>query len=136
MSKSYSELTKIRSFEGRFNYLKLDGAVGARTFGGDRYLNQLFYHDDVWRSLRRKILERDKYCDLAHPDYELSSRLLIHHINPINKDDILNRSSKLFDPENLITVSYNTHQAIHYSTAERLPKGPIARTPNDTCPWR
>lgn len=132
----YTELIKIPSFEGRFEYLKLEGTVGYATFGGDRYLNQLFYHDSKWQSVRRKILDRDSYCDLGHPDYELSSRLLIHHMNPISKEDILNRTDKLFDPENLITVSYNTHQAIHYGTAELLPKGPVERKPNDTCPWR
>lgn len=129
-------MLELPTFEARFEYLKLEGAVGARTFGGDRYLNQLFYHDAKWQSVRRQILERDRYCDLACPEYELASRLLIHHIEPISKEDILNRSEKLFDPENLVTVSYNTHQAIHYGTAALLPKGPVERKPNDTCPWR
>ena len=136
MIRCYSELIKIQGFQQRFEYLKLDGIVGARTFGGDRYLNQLFYHDDEWRAVRRKILDRDRYCDLGCLDYELHSRMLIHHIDPISKEDILKRSAKLFDPENLITVSYNTHKAIHYGTEDLLPKGPVTRRPNDTCPWR
>lgn len=136
MSRCYSELIKISGFEKRFEYLKLDGAVGARTFGGDRYLNQIFYHDEEWRRVRRKILDRDNYCDLGDPEHELHSKMLIHHIEPIGKEDILSRSPKLFDPENLITVSYNTHKAIHYGTADLLPKPVVERKPNDTCPWR
>ena len=135
-NKCYSELSKILDYEERFEYLKIGGAVGVATFGGNRWLNQLFYHDDAWKSVCRKIKIRDNFCDMGHPDYELKSRILVHHIDPITKEDILNRSDKLFDPENLITVSFLTHQAIHYGDFDLLPKGPAERSPFDTCPWR
>lgn len=135
-SKCYSELIKIPGYEDRFEYLSLDGIVGARTFGADRYLNQILYHTGEWLAFKRRMHDRDGYCDMAHPDYELKSRLILHHIDPITKEDILNRHPKVFDPENVITVAWLTHQAIHYGSSELLPKGPVERKPNDTCPWR
>lgn len=134
--KCYSELIEIPKYEDRFEYLKLSGVIGQRTFGSDRYLNQILYHDDSWKQFKRRMHDRDNYCDLAHPDYPLKTRLLLHHIEPITKDDILNRHPKIFDPENVITVAFMTHEAIHYGSADLLPKGPIERKPNDTCPWR
>lgn len=136
MIRTYGELIELPTFQERFQYLSLDGIVGARTFGGDRWLNQVLYHDSKWRAVRRKILERDKYCDLGCPGYEIHGRLLVHHMEPITKEDIMNRSEKLYDPDNLITVSANTHRAIHYGTEDLLPKDPVVRKPNDTCPWR
>lgn len=134
--KSYSELLKLKTFEERFEYLKLSGKVAERTFGGSRYLNQLLYKDPMWKSTRDKIISRDKGCDLAHEDHELASSAYVHHINPIKKEDVLFRAKKVFDPENLITVSFNTHQAIHYGNSDMIPKDPIERRPNDTIPWR
>jgi len=134
--KTYNELIKLQSFEERFNYLKLDSVVGVSTFGYDRYLNQIFYRSAEWKQIRDKVIIRDNGCDLAFPEYYIYGKILIHHINPITKDDILNKSYKLFDLNNLVCVSKETHDAIHYSSDEIISKEPIARTKNDTCPWR
>lgn len=135
--KRYSELIKLPTFEDRFNYLKLDGKIGEMTFGGNRYLNQRLYSDPEWKRVRNHVISRDRACDLAHPDYEMNSYVYIHHINPITKEDILNRSRKVFDPDNLVCVSFNTHQAIHYGSIDMvLNKAPVERKPNDTIPWR
>lgn len=135
MILTYSELISIPLFEERFQYCQLKGQVGIDTFGFDRYLNQNLYRSPQWRSLRNQIIIRDNGCDLAHPDHPVGKRILIHHLNPITEQDVLNESSVLFDPENLVCVSHNTHNAIHYGTEELLPKGEITRLPNDTCPW-
>ena len=136
MKLTYSELIKIPSFEDRFKYCKLKGQVGIDTFGFDRYLNQSLYRSSKWRTFRNQIIIRDNGCDLAHPNYPINKRVLIHHLNPITEQDVLNESFVLFDPENVICVSHNTHNAIHYGTEELLPKGEIERKPNDQCPWR
>lgn len=134
--KTYSELIKFKTFEERFNYLKIDGIIGQETFGFDRYLNQIFYTSPEWRKLRNKIIIRDNGCDLAVPGLEIIGKIFIHHINPISKDDIISRSDYLMNPEYLICLSKSTHDAIHYGDTNLLPKGPITRTKNDTCPWR
>lgn len=134
--KSYSELIRIPSFEERFQYLRINGIVGEETFGCDRYLNQIFYKSEEWKKIRRRVIIRDNGCDLAWDEYEIKGIIIIHHINPITKEDILDRSSKLFDLENLICTSVNTHKAIHYGNEEMLPKKIVERTMNDTCPWK
>lgn len=135
-TKSYSELMRLKTFEERYQYLRIGGAVGAETFGYDRYLNQILYNSHDWRKFRNPIIVRDNGCDLACPDRELESRVIVHHINPITVEDVLNRDSKIFDPENVICVSHNTHQAIHYGDENLLYKNPVERKPNDTCPWK
>lgn len=135
-TKSYSELIKLGTFEERFEYLKLNGRVGESTFGYDRYLNQLFYTTAEWKAARNLVIIRDNGCDLGIDDRIIGGRIFIHHINPITKEDILNRHQKLFDPENLICVSKLTHDAIHYGDENLLIKAPIERSKNDTCPWR
>lgn len=134
--KTYSELITIPTFEERFEYLKLDGQVGVETFGFNRYLNQAFYKSDEWLSIRDYVITRDNGCDLGMEGYEIYGRILIHHINPITKDDIIQRSRILLDPENLITTVKRTHDAIHYGNSNLLMKAPIERRKNDTCPWR
>lgn len=134
--KSYSELITIPTYEERFEYLKLKGTVGKDTFGYDRYLNQILYNSPEWRRLRRDIIIRDNGCDLACEGYDIRGRILIHHINPITIEDIKNRYSIVFDPDNLICVSHNTHNAIHYGDVNLLIIGPVERTANDTCPWK
>lgn len=135
--KTYSELIKLKTFEERYDYLKLDGSVGFETFGSERYLNQRFYTTPEWRTARRKAIVRDHGCDIGIEDRPINSKIIIHHIDPITIDDVLNRSSKLFDLDNLICVSFDTHLAIHYGDRGLLtPTKPIERTPNDTCPWR
>lgn len=134
--KTYSELSKLKTFEDRFQYLRLDGIVGEETFGFDRYLNQILYQSDEWKRCRRDIIIRDNGCDLGCEGFEVHGRILIHHINPITVDDIVNRNPKVFDPENLILTSHNTHQAVHYGNEDLLIRAPVERSKNDTCPWK
>lgn len=134
--KTYSELSKLKTFEDRFQYLRLDGIVGEETFGFDRHLNQILYQSDEWKRCRRDIIIRDNGCDLGCEGFEVHGRILIHHINPITVDDIVNRNPKVFDPENLILTSHNTHQAIHYGNEDLLIRAPLERSKNDTCPWK
>ena len=134
--KTYSELIAIPTYEERFEYLRCNSAVGKETFGFDRYLNQVLYNSMDWKRLRRQIIIRDNGCDLALEGYIIYGKIIIHHINPISLDDIMKERSIVFDPENLVCVSFNTHNAIHYGVASLLSTGPIERTPNDTCPWR
>lgn len=135
--KTYTELMKIPTYEERFEYLKIGGKVGEETFGFDRYINQIFYRSDEWQAVRDKVIARDNGCDLGMPDREIrGSNIIVHHMNPIRKQDILNRSEILLDPEYLICTVKNTHDAIHYGDSDLLIKDPIERSKNDTCPWR
>lgn len=134
--RCYSDLIHIPTFEERFEYLNLVGAVGESTFGSKRYLNQILYQTDEWKYIRNEIIIRDNCCDLGIPGREIFTRATVHHIDPITIDDILNRSDKIFDPDNLITTADMTHKAIHYGNINLLHKDPIPRSQNDTCPWR
>ena len=134
--RTYSELILLPTFEERYEYLRLDGRVGEETFGFDRWLNQTFYKSEEWLSMRDKIIVRDNGCDLGIPGRDIYSRILIHHMNPITKEDILRRSDILLNPEYLICVTPNTHRAIHYGNENLLMKDPIERRQNDTCPWK
>ena len=134
--RTYSELILLPTFEERYEYLRLDGRVGEETFGFDRWLNQTFYKSEEWLSMRDKIIVRDNGCDLGIPGRDIYSRILIHHMNPITKEDILRRSDILLNPEYLICVTPNTHRAIHYGNSNLLIKDLIERRPNDTCPWK
>lgn len=136
MYRTYSELIKISTFEDRFKYLSLSGIVGEFTFGGHRYLNQVLYKSDKWKRTRREVIIRDNGCDLAHENYRIDGSVLIHHMNPITIDDILEERPCVFDLENLICTTFRTHNAIHYGTEELLPKTNINRKENDTCLWR
>lgn len=134
--KTYSELIALPTFEERYEYLRLNGRVGEDTFGFDRYLNQNFYRSAEWRRIRDRVIVRDNGCDLAIDDRIIYGKILIHHMNPITDKDLFNLSDILLDPEYLICVSHNTHNAIHYGDGKRLVKDPIVRTKNDTCPWK
>ena len=134
--RTYSELIKIPTFKDRFEYLRLDGKVGEETFGFDRYLNQIFYKSQEWKAARDFVIIRDQGCDLAMEGHEIFGRILVHHMNPIRIEDIVNRSKYLLDPEYLICTIKNTHDAIHYGDGSLLITGPIERTKNDMCPWR
>lgn len=136
ITKSYSELVRLPSFKERFDYLKLNGEVGKDTFGYDRYLNQLLYCSEEWKRCRREIIIRDNGCDLGCEGFEIPVRVLIHHINPITVADVIERNPMVFDPENLITTSHRTHNAIHYGDEDLLITGVVERRRNDTCPWR
>lgn len=140
--RTYSELIKFSTFEERFYYLKLENGIGEETFGFDRYLNQMFYKSKEWRNLRKYIIVRDNGCDMGLDGYEIgSSLILIHHMNPISKEDILNKSDYLLNPEYLISVRKETHNAIHYGIDEYITQlfnanNIVQRTKNDTCPWK
>lgn len=146
-NRSYLELITIPTFEERFDYLQLKGAVGKETFGYDRYLNQVLYNSREWRRFRDQIIVRDNGCDLACDGYEILGvrdkdgkihrpKIIIHHINPITVEDVLERNPMVFDPNNVITTIMNTHNAIHYGDETLLVTSPVERSKNDTCPWR
>lgn len=134
--KTYSELITIPSFLERYRYLKLGGSIGEETFGFDRYLNQTLYRSPEWKRFRRDMIIRDNGMDLAADDYEIVGKILVHHINPLTVQDVIRRDPKIFDPENVICTSMNTHNAIHYGDESLLMIEPVARTKYDTCPWR
>lgn len=137
MSKTYSELILLPTFLERFEYLKLSGIVGETTFGSHRYLNQKFYTQDPrWLKARAEVIVRDEGNDLGMFGFPIGGPITIHHINPVTQEDLLAGRDILFDPENLISVSSMTHKAIHYGNQSLLMLPPVARTPNDTCPWR
>lgn len=136
-TKSYSELSKLKTFKERFDYLKLSGAVAKETFGYDRYLNQALYKSREWRNVRDKVIIRDGGCDLGVEGYSINKYPMIHHMNPITIEQINNRDPEIFNPEYLITVSKNTHNAIHYSDEEQLQTdSPVERTAGDTTLWK
>ena len=134
--RTYSELITIPTFEERYKYLQLKGSVGKDTFGYDRYLNQLFYQTIEWKRLRRDLIIRDCGCDLGVKGYEIHGRIIIHHMNPITKEDLLDRTDYLMNPEYLICTTHSTHNAIHYGDESLLITVPIVRSKNDTCPWK
>lgn len=134
--RTYSELITLPTFKERFEYLRLNGIVGKDTFGFDRYMNQIFYKSREWQSLRNQIIIRDNGCDLGVDGYEIHGKILIHHMNPITLDDIVERSDYLLNPDFLISTMLTTHNAIHYGDEKLIDKEPIERSKNDTCPWR
>ena len=135
-TRTYSDLILLPTFLERYRYLRLGGNVGLETFGHNRYLNQILYTSDRWRSFRDKIIIRDNGCDLGMEGFEIYDRILVHHINPITVEDVLNENPKIFDPDNVISTSHNTHQAIHYGDENLLITEPVERFRNDTCPWK
>lgn len=116
--------------------MSLDGRVGEDTFGFDRYMNQIFYRSQRWKSIRDYVFIRDNGCDLGVEGFEIHGKFIIHHMNPITIKDIERESDFLLNPEYLITTVHNTHNAIHYGDESLLITAPIERTANDTCPWR
>ena len=134
--RTYSELILIPTFEERFKYLQLNGRVGDDTFGFDRYINQKFYRSAEWKRIRDLVIMRDNGCDLALEGYEIYGRILIHHMNPITIKDVELSTEYLMNPEYLICVTHNTHNAIHYGDEKLINKGLVVRPKNDTCPWK
>lgn len=135
-TRSYTELSKLSSFLDRYEYLRLDGTVGFETFGSNRFMNQAFYTSPEWRRARREVIIRDDGCDLGVEGYDIFSKILIHHMNPIREEDLINRNPDILNPEFLICVSHNTHNAIHYGDKNLLPAPLVERRPGDTCPWK
>lgn len=137
MVRTYSELSRLQTFEDRLDYLMLAGRVGQDTFGFDRYFNQKFYRSAEWRHIRNYVITRDLGCDLGVEGYEIQAqRVLIHHLNPITLDDLDSHSDQLLNPEFLITTTHSTHNAIHYGVKESQFPKQAERTPFDTCPWK
>lgn len=134
--RTYEELITYPTFKERYEYLRLVGTVGSDTFGADRYLNQMFYRSREWKNIRDVVLLRDNGCDLGVEGHDIYDKAIIHHMNPLTVDDIKHSSDNLFNPRYLITVSFDTHQAIHYGTILNLRMMPPERRPNDTCPWK
>lgn len=135
MIRTYSDLRRLETFQERYEYLRLNGRVGADTFGFDRYLNQQLYRSERWKMTRRGIIIRDNGCDLGIEGYEIVDKIIIHHMNPLTIEDLMELRDSIFDPEFLICVSHRTHEAIHYGDATLLPKMPVARRPGDTKFW-
>jgi hypothetical protein len=134
-NRSYSELRQLETFEERFRYLKLKGILGFVTFGFDRWINQRFYKSQEWKQVRNEVIVRDNGCDLGIPGYEIYSELIVHHMNPLEMDDIKHGENWIIDPEFLITTTLNTHNAIHYGDENQLARGPIVRKSGDTKLW-
>lgn len=137
MEKTYADLSELRTFRERFEYLKLEGVVGEQTFGRARSLNQLFYRSPRWRKVRDQVILRDGACDLGIPGREIRKYLVVHHINPVTEAQIRRDDPVLYELENLICVSSATHNALHYGDFSLIDQ-PLyrERKPNDTCPWK
>ena len=135
MIRTFRELTKLKTFAERYTYLRLVGEVGQSTFGYDRYLNQVLYTSQRWRRVRDEVIIRDDGCDLGDRDYEIQGKVIVHHMNPITVEDIELGRDQVFDPNFLVCVSMNTHNALHYGDESLLPQLPIERRRSDTCPW-
>lgn len=136
MNVTYRGLVAISGFLERFEYVKRSSAsVGDVTFGGHRYINQRFYSSNEWRTVRRHVIIRDNGFDLAHPDHPIDGRIIIHHLIPITLYDFENSTDLLLNPDNLVCVSHETHEAIHYGSSESIFKGLVERKKNDQCPW-
>lgn len=129
-------MCSFSTFIERFNYLKLNGKVGAETFGFDRYLNQVLYCSQEWKRFRRQVIIRDNGCIFGLDGYDINGRLIVHHINPITLEQIEQRDPMIFSMENVVCVTHNVHEAIHYGDESLIPTDPIIRKPNDTCPWK
>lgn len=133
--RTYSELSRLSTFDERYQYLKLAGVVGESTFGFDRWINQEFYRSYQWKSIRNAVIVRDNGCDLGIPGFEIQRGLLVHHMNPVSMDDILHGEEWILDPNFLVTTSHRTHNAIHYGDESLLPREPVTRRSGDTTLW-
>lgn len=133
--RTYSELSRLHTFNERYQYLRLVGIVGESTFGFDRWINQEFYRSRQWKSVRDAVIVRDNGCDLGIPGFEIHRGLLVHHMNPVSLDDIMHGEEWILDPNFLITTSHRTHNAIHYGDESLLPREPITRKSGDTKLW-
>jgi len=134
--RSYKGIMLLNTFDERFEYLRLSGAVGRSTFGFDRHLNQSLYRSREWRDIRHAVITRDEGCDLGMLDRPIYGRLSIHHINPISINDIKHGAEAVFDMDNLICVAFDTHNAIHYGVQLPLLDLPAERSRGDMLPWR
>ena len=136
MLRSYSELSRLRTFDERFRYLLLVGSVGVETFGFDRYVNQRFYRSEEWKHVRNIVIARDNGCDLGIEGRDINGRVYVHHMNPMNLEQINDHMDLVLDPEYLVCVTFATHNAIHYGDESYITLAPVERQPNDMCPWK
>lgn len=136
MNRCYRDLISIHGFEDRLRYLMLYGSVGSETFGSRRYLNQTFYRSSEWKKVRDFVIVRDEGCDLAILERPILGRIYIHHLNPITEDALAHNDISILDPENLVCVSFETHNAIHYGNEALVLPNLDERAPNDMCPWK
>lgn len=136
MLRSYSELSRLRTFDERFRYLLLAGSVGVETFGFDRYVNQRFYRSEEWKHVRNIVIARDNGCDLGIEGRDINGRVYVHHMNPMSLEQINDHMDLILDPEYLVCVTFATHNAIHYGDESYITLAPVERQPNDTCPWK
>lgn len=134
--KTYSELVRFNSFEDRLRYASIGGKVGAMTFGGQRVLNQDFYRSAEWKRVRDFVIIRDGGCDLAISNLPITGKIIVHHLNPIRISDLEDGHKLILNPDFMVCVSLDTHNAIHYGIEELSPNIYVQRTPNDTCPWK
>jgi hypothetical protein len=135
MIRRYSRLKRLETFEERYRYLRLQGSVGRDSFGFDRHVNQAFYKSREWRDIRDLVIVRDEGCDLGVPGYEIHTELLVHHMNPMQLEDIEHAHPNILDPEFLITTTHRTHNAIHYGDERQLPRQHTPRRRGDTDLW-
>lgn len=136
MTKSYSELIQYPTYDERLKYLYLQSKVGLETFGDERYLNQMLYRTPEWKAVRDMVILRDEGFDLGLEDIIIDGPIFVHHINPIIPEDIINRDPIVFDLENLISMSRQTHDAIHYGRRiDILENDYVERQPGDTKLW-
>lgn len=136
MFRSYSELSRLRTFDERFRYLLLAGSVGVETFGFDRYVNQRFYRSEEWKHVRNIVIARDNGCDLGIEGRDINGRVYVHHMNPMSLEQINDHMDLILDPEYLVCVTFATHNAIHYGDESYITLAPVERQPNDMCPWK
>ena len=136
MLRSYSELSRLRTFDERFRYLLLAGSVGVETFGFDRYVNQRFYRSEEWKHVRNIVIARDNGCDLGIEGRDINGRVYVHHMNPMSLEQINDHMDLILDPEYLVCVTFATHNAIHYGDESYIMLAPVERQPNDMCPWK
>lgn len=136
ITRTYSELARLETFEERFEYLQLRGFVGDPTFGHERWMNQQFYRSRQWKIVRDHVIARDLGNDLGVEGHSIFDKIIIHHMNPMRPEDIVHGNMDILDPEFLITTNHNTHNAIHYGDKNLLPGIVVERRPNDTIPWK
>ena len=134
--RCYKELKRLKTFQERYDYLRVGGMIGDSTFGFERYLNQMLYSSPQWRKVRDEVIIRDNGNDLGIDGFQIFDHIVVHHMNPITIEQVEEAASEIFDPEYLICCSTRTHNAIHYGDSSLLPQLPLGRRPNDTCPWK
>ena len=135
MIRRYSELKRLETLRERYEYLRLHAVVGDTTFGFDRYMNQQFYTSREWRRLRHAVILRDEGCDLGIPGHEIHDRVIIHHMNPMTKEELMAGAEEILDLDFLISTRHLTHNAIHYGDERLLPRPLVERRAGDTKLW-